>query len=458
MHPIPVDSLPLVDPAKVKESVTKILDDERSGCSDYSHKKNGWHVLGKTKIKINGQRRPIRALWAFRDLREAVLEDNDKVEIIDCFKIKLGEVTLRTLRGVLHDEVGEADGDVVYDHITKVEEELFSWSHRGPRIFQKLHISNCDIAIIEEYDVHFGPRASFSSTNNCNQCNPTPEEALDTKTVDSLPDAEKTTFFEAMSAHGYDGRLFDGYLKQGEGIGIFWKRDTFSPKEDEKRDVPEGECEVAPAPERADESIVPITEYRPSISNVGFAVKDATTGDFLPDRLRRHLALIRLIHRESGKELQVVGCHLTPTSRDTSDGHIRSQELRQALDIVSRHQADVPTIFAGDFNINMRLKAEEHILKRVEAYEAFDDKRIFRLPGPESDFILQDVYGDIDDRQELSTSFSRTRNETIDYIFYSPSTLEVTWRGELICLTESMPNEIEPSDHIALEAEFKFLS
>lgn len=431
MHPIPVASLPLKDPVKVQAAVAKMLEEEQLGTGEYSHKRDGWHALGKLKIRIDGHLKAIRSLWAVRDLSEVQLEENNSVKIINPTTVLLGEVTLRTLRGVLIDAVGAEDGNVVYEHIAKVEKECFSWHTRGPRILQKLISFNCDIAIIEEYDVHFGPYATFPNS----------------KTSSSEPgDTAKpsSTFREAMSANGYDGRLYDGYMKQGEGIGIFWKRDTFSAKQSTNSCV--SEC--------GDDSVVPITEYCPNLANIGFTVKNASTGELLPERFRRHLALIRLIHISTGKELQVCGVHLSPTSRDDSE-RTRGEELRQTVEIVSR-QTDVPAILTGDFNINLRAKREEHILKSVEAYEASDGRRLFRVPGPESDYILQDLYGDVNDREDVSTSFSRTRNETIDYIFYTPNTLEVTWRGELVCSLESMPNEQEPSDHIALEAEFKF--
>eukprot|EP00397_Hematodinium_sp_SG-2012_P018138 GEMP01018566.1.p1 GENE.GEMP01018566.1~~GEMP01018566.1.p1 ORF type:complete len:437 (+),score=88.96 GEMP01018566.1:181-1491(+) len=411
MRPILIDSLPLKDPTKAATVIAKLLAEDQGGTGEYSHKQNGWHTLGKHKVHINGESQHLRSLWAARDLSTCTI-DAANVTVLSPTKLKLDNTVLRTLRGVLLDEIGAGDADVLYDHIEQVHNEYFSWQIRGQRILEKILNLRADIAVIEENDVHFGPRSPFPG----------------------IPDA---TFSEAMTSHGYRGLLFDGCLAQHEGIGIFWRTDAFSLDEDV-------------------DTVVPIGEYSASKSvlNVAFQAKEKS-GQPLPDRLRRHFAVVCLTHKATGNKLRVCGVHISPTSRDDAEGTIRSQELCEAVNALSRTPADA-TILAGDFNINLRSLEEEHILNRVPGYEVVNGKRRFRFPGQPDEFTLEDAFGDIDGGNDVATSYTTTRNEMIDYVFHAPRQLEVSWRSELKCPEIPMPNSEEPSDHIPLAVEFRW--
>lgn len=437
MRPIPISKLPLKNPDKVHAIMSKLLEEEQSGVGDYSHSTRGWHALGKTKVKINGELMPPRSLWGKRDLSKYHVED-DRIKILDSMKIELYQVVLRTLRGVLNDEMGSEDGDVIYDYIAEIQEQSFSWHKRGPRILEKLIGLKADIAIIEEYDVHFGPRATYS-------------------------DAPNATFPEAIAAHGYDGLLFDGILKQGEGIGIFWRRDIFEPKinrgsiKNDEGGMATQNDECGKRIGQGTDSIVEVGDYCPDLSNIAYRIKDSRSGKLYEDRWRRNMALIRLVHKETGRELQVSGIHLTGQSGCDARGYTRASELRETFQILAQ-QPLVATVLAGDFNINSRSTQGEEVLKLVETYEVEDGKRRFHDSGSDPEFILEDAFGDINSGEECSTSYTATRKETIDYIFYTPRRLKPTWRSPLQCPDEPMPNQTEPSDHIAVAVEFTWLS
>merc|ERR1711860_363459 len=125
------------------------------------------------------------------------------------------------------------------------------------------------------------------------------------------------------------------------------------------------------------------------------------------------------------------------------------------LQVLSK-DPNIPTVLAGDFNINIRSNEEEFVLKLIPGYEVIDGNRLFRMPGVGNDFVLRDAYGDINAQETASTSFNATRNHCIDYLFYTPEYLKVRWRSPLKCTQEPMPNLEEPSDHIALCVEFEW--
>lgn len=416
MRPVPIQSLALKDPARAEASLAKMLSEEENGTGEYSHKTRGWHTLGKIKVLINGSMRALRSLWSEHDLSNFAI-DAENVKVLGPTTAQLDGTVLRTLRGVLQDGMDAEDADVVYDHIARVDSENFSWLVRSDRILQRILEFNADIVVIQEYDVHFGPKSSYS-----NVCN--------------------ATFPEAMADSGYGGVLFDGVLEHKEGIGIFWRTDIFKLQGD------------GTTPSDAND-VVSIGDYSlcAPTANVPFEVKDKF-GEPLPPRLRRHLAVACLTHIETGRQVRVCGVHFSPTSRDDAEGTIRGQELKQTLDALSRTPSDA-IILAGDFNINLRSLEEEHILKSVREYEVVDGMRRFRYPT-EPEFILEDAFGDLNGGDAVATSYTSTRNQMIDYVLHTPRHFEVMWRSELRCPDMEMPNGKEPSDHIALSVEFRW--
>lgn len=268
--------------------------------------------------------------------------------------------------------------------------------------------SKADIVVILEYDVHLGP-------------------------LFCCAEMENVRFPDAMAAHGYTGLLFDGVLQHKEGIGIFWRSDVFALSE----------------PTELGDVIPEDTYVSGPVRNMALVVTNAQ-GETLPDRIRRHSALVSLKHLVTDKKLWVCGVHFSPSSRDDAEGTIRSQELQQTMDALARIPDGI--VWAGDFNINLRSQKEECILQRVSSYGVVDGKRQFRS----GDVLLEDAYGDINAGNTVATSYTLTRNQMIDYIFYSPKHLEFVSRSDLHCPEIPMPNTDEPSDHIPLAVELQW--
>lgn len=104
-----------------------------------------------------------------------------------------------------------------------------------------------------------------------------------------------------------------------------------------------------------------------------------------------------------------------------------------------------PFIFAGDFNIT----------PNSACYNAIVD-------GTAETFLMRSAYKTFIGREPLCTNYSRVGNrpefiDCIDYIFFSElRVLNVTELPNPNVINGPLPNDTEPSDHLALEMAFSF--
>ena len=115
----------------------------------------------------------------------------------------------------------------------------------------------------------------------------------------------------------------------------------------------------------------------------------------------------------------------------------------------------VPTIFAGDFNVTPDSDGYNYLTSPFLQ----DEHRIYIPVGNHSDIALKSAFKEIGKEEPNFTCFSHTKfggefKNTLDYIFFHGS-LQASEAERLILTSTKMPNQSNPSDHLPLTATFQ---
>eukprot|EP00931_Biecheleriopsis_adriatica_P119558 TRINITY_DN94790_c0_g1_i1.p1 TRINITY_DN94790_c0_g1~~TRINITY_DN94790_c0_g1_i1.p1 ORF type:complete len:456 (-),score=71.33 TRINITY_DN94790_c0_g1_i1:13-1320(-) len=369
-----------------------------------------WHPL-KTWIETpSGVRIKARGLWGELDLSK--LQDEgwklDGVEVQDAVTLS-GNTTFL---GIVKRSLDDSKSLILYNALRKVQVETRAWDVRGPRILKKIKETSPSLLALEEYDVH------------------------------DLPTSGHASFKEAMHELGYEGANFLGPGQEKSGVALFWS------------------CKCASI---AKDTPIPTDGFIPSgMETPAFGNIDLKEPGIEKPMDRRPLAYVKLVM--FGQPVVFCGTHLMTGSRDRT-GAVRSQELVNIRQLLrSRIDAGSAVFLCGDFNINSHNFAEEHIWKgegiEGDTGYARDASGANRFQWERADggtLCLRDAYDCVYGSKDCSSTRTGTRLETIDYIFFDEDLLQLVEGSltPLCCPAEPMPNEKEPSDHIAISASFK---
>lgn len=404
-------------------------------------------------------------------LKGVLFENEDQISYLD----KAGQrVIATTMRGLLRSNLPEELGIELFDHIMSLEETVYSWQTRAPRLFAEITRSRTfravdssedvdmdeylpDVVMLQEYDAHLA-------------------------SADYRGEGVEESFHSAMAALGYSGALFKDPLHgktPPSGLGIFWRSASFEPCEDASHILIQGiECgENVPG-------LVANTDmmerWRPKIGNA--YVEEP---ELMPDADRRNLALLRLRHRETGRSLCIGAVHLMTTSRDSANtnafpGEVRAGEIATVRSEVQRFvSSGEALLLVGDFNIDAQ---DRHIfsgqlqnatgqsLKIATGFEAGDDgcKLHWQAKGAHGEtcsMCLREAFEPVHrwgagvgpaSEGGHCTSINGERVEWIDYMWYSEQALALRHRSDLSTPAQVLPNAEQGSDHLSIAAVFKF--
>jgi endonuclease/exonuclease/phosphatase family metal-dependent hydrolase len=130
-----------------------------------------------------------------------------------------------------------------------------------------------------------------------------------------------------------------------------------------------------------------------------------------------------------GQPLVVINVHL-----EAFDSPTRTRQSEFVLDLAEDYAAEYPVVLMGDFNSSLNRSAEGD----SRSIQVFLDSPAFASAVPEESL------------PEAQTFPSNQPEYTLDYIFYTPNTLEVTgW--------EVIDAAAQASDHLPVQASFRQL-
>jgi len=383
-------------------------------------------------------------------------------------------IAAKTMRGLLQELLPhEGLGLALFEHLMELEDEVFRWESRGPRLFQEIVTPrllkapaddlnttplSCmpDIVTLNEYDV-FNACADYRNVGM----------------IESFP--------SAMQAMGYAHILFKDPLvgrMPPSGLGIFWRAECFEASmlgsEALQLECGEGNHKFI--------HNIDLLENWHKLRKEENTTAPSSQLERIPDADRKNCAMLRLRHKGTDRVLWVLTSHLMTTSRDNAKmneypGEVRAGEIktiREAIDrIVSPGEA---VLWTGDFNIDasnhdvlaghlqselsgqalsidtgLKHDADTKVLdwtanaQPLQLREAFDTKhRWGACVGSSS-------------KGGTCTAINADRVEWIDYMWYSKSHLRVLALTDALTPANPIPDRSHGSDHLPIAAALEFI-
>ena len=406
--------------------------------------------------------------------------------------------TASTLRGVLRARLRPDLALDVFDEVSSLEEGVYSWRVRGPRVLATALLSDDgggsaspppDLIALQEYDVHDVP-ADYRRLG---------------------PSSREETFSEAMNLAGYEGAFFKDPLRgrtPPSGIALYWRRGIFAPAPPPANSPSsEGADDATPSAEglggglfkddprggypaasvlECDESALGGALFNADLRETWHHPSSSLPSDpprLMPAADRRNAGLARLRHLPTGRTVLACVAHLMTTSRDCAGtnlypGEVRAGELGAIGDLVaSRAEDGDDVLLLGDLNSDAGGDARTVFGGRIgssvgdggldgngappfrEVDTGFDaEAGAFRW-GPH---LLSDTFAEVhrwgEDVGEGKhcTTRNAERIEWVDYLFHGQG-LRPVCKSVNRTPMELIPDERNPSDHLPVWATFKFL-
>jgi len=358
-------------------------------------------------------------------------------------------VKATNLRGMARKTLPRTIADKFYQHVRSVDEKVYSWDIRGPRIYDQLQ--NADIVALHEYDCH-DVTADYRGT-----CE---------------------SFSEAMSKDWDGAFLKDPLLDRDppSGGAIFWKRNAFETISNI------GGIETVDCNETGFEGAVvniDLEERHHPIGGDGTTIKQ-TQPILMRAADRRNGAFVKLRHLSSGRIVVVCSAHLMTTSRDSAKqthypGEVRAGELVALKQLVENElskddgEEKYAVVLMGDFNVNAKdaiqifsgnIPNNDSTRAPLSLDTGFDvNTKTFQW----GDNILSDTFEDVHQwgknvkERGVCTSKNAVRTEWIDYIMHNNDVIKPVQLSDCSTPSEAIPSDIHPSDHIPVHATFQFI-
>ncbi|CAK9070582.1 unnamed protein product [Durusdinium trenchii] len=354
-----------------------------------------WHPMKTMVTTPEGRKIKVRGLWDQVDL--TVLAE--KGWQLDGVKVENASTLegAKTFLGVIQQFLDQERAGRLYAAVQKVHVNSRTWEVRGQRILERLRQQEPTLVAFQEYDVH------------------------------GLATGDWGSFREALEGLGYEGAVFLGPGQEKVGVGLFWLR---------------ARAKLLAGDALPEDRMWPCGLESGSLGNVDLQEPLERAMD------RRPFCYAKLLVDDV--PLFFCGTHLMTSSRD-KDGQIRKQELITIRRLLEE-RVEAPVIFCGDFNINCRNCAEEHIFEGT-GHQRDEETQVGRLCWRKLGgvaLVLRDAYAEVNTLEDFSSTRTGIRLETVDYIFYEEEAFRLLERSELRCPAEAMPNAQEPSDHIPL--------
>lgn len=368
--------------------------------------------------------------WVGEDIVSYTTADNDQTQ------------QAATLRGISRRNLpNDIFQDFVHEIISK-EQSIYSWTVRGPRIFDTVTREKPGIISIQEYDCH-DTVADYRATGG------------------------SESFTEAMAFAGYSGVLLKDPLVGRDppsGLGIFWLDRSFETVAGTKG-MERIECNAQ--------------GFGGSVINADLAerwhpkVSDDDKSETMKPADRRNGAVCRLRHKGTGQVVALCAAHLMTTSRDGTKtnrfpGEVRAGELAALRRLVENNvEEDDALVLAGDFNTDAK-DAKQIFSGRIRDPEA-GEMREFETGFESESFVwgphkIQDAFANVHEWGEgvgankYCTSRNANRVEWIDYLFYDSNQLQILYLSDCLTPSNLIPDEKNPSDHVPLMAKFQFVT
>eukprot|EP00980_Cylindrotheca_fusiformis_P001633 scaffold368_cov125-Cylindrotheca_fusiformis.AAC.11 len=349
-----------------------------------------------------------------------------------------------TLRGVSKLTLPKEVFQDFFDEIVSKEQGIYSWSVRGPRIFDKISCEKPDIISIQEYDCH-------------------------DVVADYRGPGHFESFSSAMAAIGYSGVLLKDPLLgryPPSGIGVFWKETAF---------------ETVAGISGMESLDCNTNGFGGSIVNADLEERwhpnnDKSSGksELMKAADRRNGAICRLRHKESGNIVSLCTAHLMTTSRDGAKtnkfpGEVRASELVALRNLVeSNAKEDDAVILVGDLNTDAK-DAKYIFSGQLQAHDSETNLEFhtgFHVHTESFEWdthFLKDAFADVHrwgdavGEDKYCTSRNANRVEWIDYMFYDSYQLENFYLSDCKTPSSLIPDTQDPSDHLPLVAKFRFM-
>jgi len=227
--------------------------------------------------------------------------------------------------------------------------------------------------------------------------------------------------------------------------------------------------------------------WHPKQKNSGTENDDDTLQEFgekslMPKKFRRNAGLVHLVgQQDETKRIMVVATHLMTTGRDNKEknkfpGEVRAGEIATLKKIIEEHaKPNEAVMLMGDFNtkpmqhniFSGKIKNEngESIHEKTSFKRLVDGNWSFDWRSEKgTGALLVDAFANNHGWSEPAsrknsnqfTSSNAVRREWIDYVFYSPTQLELIDLSKPNIPQNPIPDLNEPSDHIPLGVKMKF--
>jgi hypothetical protein len=378
-------------------------------------------------------------------------------------KLKIGDDIVQNLKMLMIEySKDKSKVDELHNIILKMDKEIMDWNVRGHKIAQVIINSGADIVMLQEY-------------GSCHE----KKYQLDGKDIrlqDELYDNGYNHIFFLNIKYKKDAPTPE---EGKEGVIIYYRRDNFKIATLKQSLKIEERLVIDVDTVNPDYDYLRVFDIDETVINKEIYVKnrdnsiytDSSTGkkiqfntNFLVAN-KRAVGFVKFEHIESKNKVLAITSHLLTDSYDKY-GLVKIEELKfvknklEELMIAEILNPKIEgVIFGGDFNIRYT--------KPGKAIP-YSDRSIFQSIYS-CDFDGTMIIGDRDDKKlflediiknsptDIVSSVNGTRKEWIDYIFFNNIALE---KKRLIyeILEEgiTIPDNIHPSDHIPIMAEFIF--